>query len=559
MKRLLLFALTLALGSSCLQAKTNETDLNIIPQPQSITMGKGSFKVKGANFNYDSSLEGRTIKAIAALADDLYVATEKASSIAGATGVSASTPLGSLKGFYFLKDGSMGPEEYSIEINGKAAKVTASGHNGFLYALMTLRQMLPAELFKKEAVKGVDWAIPCCTIKDSPRFAYRGLLLDVARHFYTVEQVKKFLDLAAYYKVNRFHWHLTEDQGWRIEIKKYPYLTEIGAFRSGTQTTYDRNVNDGKRYGGYYTQDQIREVVEYANGLGITVIPEIDLPGHMLGAMASYPWLGCTGGPYQVWTRWGVSDQVLCVGKETTFEFLFNVLDEICGLFPSEYIHIGGDECPKTSWEKCPACQAKMDELGIKEDERGTRGQKLQNYVTKRVQDYLAGKGRKIIGWDEVLEGDLAEGATVMSWRGAKGGKIAAGRGFDVIMSPNSHCYFDYREDPSDDCVGVKFSRHQLPLEKVYSYDPYEDLDDTAKTHILGVQANVWTEYIHNENELFYLTLPRLLALSEVQWSAAEARDYRRFLDKAKGHLPVFDILGYNYHPLVEPDRKNSK
>ena len=559
MKRLLLFALTLALGSSCLQAKTNETDLNIIPQPQSITMGKGSFKVKGANFNYDSSLEGRTIKAIAALADDLYVATEKASSIAGATGVSASTPLSSLKGFYFLKDSSMGPEEYSIEINGKAAKVTASGHNGFLYALMTLRQMLPAELFKKEAVKGVDWAIPCCTIKDSPRFAYRGLLLDVARHFYTVEQVKKFLDLAAYYKVNRFHWHLTEDQGWRIEIKKYPYLTEIGAFRSGTQTTYDRNVNDGKRYGGYYTQDQIREVVEYANGLGITVIPEIDLPGHMLGAMASYPWLGCTGGPYQVWTRWGVSDQVLCVGKETTFEFLFNVLDEICGLFPSEYIHIGGDECPKTSWEKCPACQAKMDELGIKEDERGTRGQKLQNYVTKRVQDYLAGKGRKIIGWDEVLEGDLAEGATVMSWRGAKGGKIAAGRGFDVIMSPNSHCYFDYREDPSDDCVGVKFSRHQLPLEKVYSYDPYEDLDDTAKTHILGVQANVWTEYIHNENELFYLTLPRLLALSEVQWSAAEARDYGRFLAKAKGHLPVFDILGYNYHPLVEPDRKNSK
>ena len=557
MKRILILALALAMGSSCLQAK--DTELHIIPQPQSITMGKGSFKVKGANFNYDGTLEERTVKAIASLADELYVATGKVSSIACATGVNARTPLGSLKGFYFLKDADLAPEEYCIEINGKAAKVTASAHNGFLYALMTLKQMMPVELLAGKLAGGVNWNIPCCTIKDSPRFAYRGVMLDVARHFYTVDEVKKFLDLAAFYKINRFHWHLTEDQGWRIEIKKYPLLTEIGAFRSGTQTTYDRNTNDGKRYGGYYAQDQIREVVAYADALGITVIPEIDLPGHMLGAMASYPWLGCTGGPYQVWTRWGVSDQVLCVGKEKTFEFLFDVLDEICGLFPSEYIHIGGDECPKTSWDKCPACQARMDELGLKADERGTRGQKLQNYVTKRIQDHLAGKGRKIIGWDEVLEGDLAEGATVMSWRGAKGGKKAAGLGFDVIMSPNSHCYFDYKQADSDDYVGVNWKRHQLPLEKVYSYDPYEDLDETAQKHILGVQANLWTEYIRNTNELYYLTLPRLCAISEVQWSAASARDFGRFCEKAKAHQPIFNILGYNYFPLAEPERKNTK
>ncbi|MBR0300985.1 MAG: family 20 glycosylhydrolase, partial [Bacteroidales bacterium] len=360
---------------------------------------------------------------------------------------------------------------------------------------------------------------------------------------------KRYLDVAAIYKINRFHWHLTEDQGWRIEIKKYPKLTEVGAFRSGTQQTYDKNVNDGKRYGGYYTQDQIRDVVAYAEKLGITVIPEIDLPGHMLGAMASYPWLGCTGGPYQVWTRWGISDQVLCVGKESTFEFLFNVLDELCELFPSEYIHIGGDECPKKEWEKCPACQAKIAELGLKDGNGATKEQRLQNYVTKRIQDYLAKKGRKIIGWDEILEGDLAKGATVMSWRSTKQGEKASAMGFDVIMTPTTYCYFDYKQSDEESTKLLGSRRSGLDAAKVYSYEPLEGLNTNATKHILGVQANMWTEYIRNEKDLFYMLLPRLQALSEVQWCTPENKDYEHFKAKMEKHFRIMDILGYNYRP----------
>nr|MCR5518693.1 beta-N-acetylhexosaminidase [Bacteroidales bacterium] len=434
--------------------------------------------------------------------------------------------------------------EYKIEVGSKAAMVTASGLNGFIYAINTIRQMIPEG----------EWSIPCCTIQDKPRFGYRGIELDCARHFYSVDEVKRLLDVMSLYKLNRFHWHLTEDQGWRIEIKKYPYLTEIGAFRSGTQQTNDNSVNDGKRYGGYYTQDQIREVVAYAAKKGITIIPEIDLPGHMLAAMASYPWLGCSGGPYSVWTRWGVSEQVLCVGKESTFEFLFGVLDELCELFPSEYIHIGGDECPKKEWAKCPACQAKIAELGLKDDEHASKEQRLQNYVTKRVQDYLAGKGRKIIGWDEILEGELAEGATVMSWRGTKGGIKASNAGFDVIMSPTNYCYFDFRQgnEPKDMEIGAKYTRKGqiYHAKNLYGFDPLAGLDDKAAAHILGVQGNIWTEFIHNEEELHYMLIPRLQALSEVQWCAPEKRSYDNFVRKMDArHFKMMDALGYGYRP----------
>jgi len=533
-------------------AKKAEPTLEIIPQPLSTSFTKGTFKVKGANFNYDSMLEQKTVNAIAKLADDIYIGSGKTSSIAVANGVNYGTPIATLKGFFFLKDPSLEPEEYRIEVSRIAAKVTASSHNGFLYALSTLRQMMPVEIYRGKTVTGADWSIPCCTIKDKPRFAYRGLHLDVARHFYTVDQVKRYLDVAAIYKINQFHWHLTEDQGWRIEIKKYPRLTEVGAFRAGTQQTYDRSKNDGKRYGGYYTQDQVREIVDYAAGLGITVIPEIDLPGHMVAALASYPELGCTGGPYEVRVAWGVTKDVLCVGKESTFEFLFNVLDEVCELFPGEYIHIGGDECPKDRWNACPVCQAKMDELGLKDGESGTRGQKLQNYVTKHVQDYLAAKGRKIIGWDEILEGDLAKGATVMSWRGVKGGVKASALGFDVIMSPNTYCYFDYKQgDTANDNSGAGYTKHTgYDSKNVYSYEPLEGLDAAAASHILGVQANMWTEYVRNEKELYYMLLPRLMALSEVQWCTPENRSYDRFVSKVKNrHFKIMDILGYGYRP----------
>ena len=552
MKKLAILAITLLLGSG-LEAKKAAPALNIIPEPQSVSFGKGEFKVKGANFNYDSFLGKNTAEAIAKLADDIYISTGKVSSLAVATGVNYGSPIGSLKGIYFLKDATLAPEEYKIEVASRAVKVTAADHNGFLYAIATLRQMLPTEVFAGQQVKG-SVTIPCCTIQDKPRFGYRGIMLDCARHFFPVDVVKKWLDVCAMYKINRFHWHLTEDQGWRLEIKKYPLLTEVGSFRAGTQTTTDRSKHDGKRYGGYYTQEQVREVVAYAEKLGITVIPELDLPGHMLGALASYPWLGCTGGPYQVWTRWGVCDQVLCVGKESTFEFLFNVLDEICELFPSEYIHIGGDECPKKEWDKCPICQAKMDELGLVADEKGTRGQKLQNYVTKRVQEHLAAKGRKIIGWDEILEGELGPGATVMSWRGTKGGEKASAMGFDVIMSPTTYCYLDYKQGVREDdlAIGAGYpKKSDYDAKNLYSYEPLAGIQAGAEKHILGVQANMWTEWIHNDPELFYMLIPRLQALSEVQWTQPEKRSYEHLEQKLKDkHFKIMEMLGYNYRAL---------
>ncbi len=553
MKRIFAIA-AFACICAAVYAGTPAPALNIIPEPESVVTGKGSLNVKGLNFNYDASLEARTVEAIGGLSSQLYICTGKASSIASATGVNAATPITALKGAFFLKDASLAPEAYVLEISKKAVKVTAADHNGFIYAISTLKQLMPEAIYESKTATGVKWTVPCCLIKDAPRFAYRGLHLDVARHFFNVQQVKRFLDVAAMYKVNRFHWHLTEDQGWRIEIKKYPNLTEVGAFRAATQQTYDRSKTDGVRYGGYYTQEQLREVVGYADKLGITVIPEFDLPGHTVAALTSYPWLGCTGGPYEVRTTWGVAKDVLCVGKESTFGFLFDVLDEICEIFPSEYIHIGGDECPKDRWDACPVCQAKMDELGLVADERGTRGQKLQNYVTKRVQDYLAGKGRKIIGWDEILEGDLAKGATVMSWRGTKGGEKAAALGFDVIMSPNTYCYFDYQQDadPKDVVVGFPLRKGRQPLNvsKVYSYEPYDGLEGDAPSHILGVQANVWTEYIRNNKELDYQLLPRLQALSEVQWSRPENKNYDRFAEKMQAkHFKIMEILGYGYRP----------
>ena len=554
MKKAIIAAFCLFIGAS-LQAKKADPTLNIIPEPQSISFGKGTFKIKGVNFNYDSFLDAATVGAIAQLQDDINIACGKAGSLAVATGVNCGTPLEAMKGIYFLKDATMAPEEYRIEIAGNAVKITAAGRNGFLYAISTFRQILPIESFGQKPAENIKWTIPCCTIQDKPRFAYRGIHLDCARHFYSVDAVKRYLDVAAMYKINRFHWHLTEDQGWRIEIKKYPELTEVGAFRAGTQKTSDNSKHDGRRYGGYYTQDQIRDIVDYADRLGITVIPELDLPGHMLAAMASYPWLGCTGGPYQVWTRWGVSDQVLCVGKESTFEFIFNVLDEICELFPSEYIHIGGDECPKTEWKKCPVCQAKIAELGLKDGNGATKEQRLQNYVTKRVQDYLAGKGRKIIGWDEILEGELGEGATVMSWRGTKGGIKASKMGFDVIMSPTTYCYFDYKQGSTEEDlkIGAVYPpKKPFDAKNLYGYEPLDEIDAEAAGHILGVQANMWTEWIRNEHELYYMLIPRLQALSEVQWTVPEKRSYDNFARKMKEfHFKLMDLLGYNYRPGI--------
>ena len=524
--------------------------IRIVPQPESIELVGGTFKAIGAGVNCDAAFDAASRMVAQDFAARMSLVTGKVSSFAVPFGITASVEAGKIKGFVFIRDTRLADEEYRIEIGRKSAVVRASGFAGLRYAVETIKQMLPEAIYGRNGAVNADWYLPCAVISDKPRFSYRGMHLDCARHFFSVDAVKRYLDVMAVYKLNRFHWHLSDDQGWRVDIKRYPELTLIGGYRSGTMIGRDFNSDDGIRYGGYYTQDQIREVVDYAARLGITVVPEIDLPGHMLAAMSAYPWLGCSGGPYEAWHKWGVADQVLCAGKESTYEFLENVLSEIADLFPGEYIHIGGDECPKTEWEDCPHCQAKIAELGLKDDDRFSAEQYLQCYVTARMQDFLAGKGKKIIGWDEILEGELAKGATVMSWRGVDGGKEAASHGFDAIMTPTSYCYFDYMQSKDTDKEPVGIGGF-VPLEKIYGFEPLEGMPEGAGKHILGVQANLWTEYIATEEHLQYMLLPRLLALSEVQWCCPENKDFDGFLSKLVEHeLKILDIMGYNYRRL---------
>lgn len=540
-----IIALALLFVSCSMKAKESETTINVIPYPQSVEVGKGTFKGAGANFNCDQAIDAKSQEIIKELADKITYVSGRICSYA--TPVGLAKDCAKVKGFIFLKDANLAEEEYSIDITKANCIVRASSYNGFLYAIQTLKQLTSVNIFGNEPNPAEKFLFPCVKIQDKPRFGYRGMHLDCSRHFFSVEEVKKYLDIMALYKLNRFHWHLTDDQGWRVEIKKYPRLTEIGAFRNGTVIKKDWGSNDGVRYGGYYTQEQMKDIVAYAGKLGIVVIPEIDLPGHMMGALAGYPELGCTGGPYEVWTRWGISEQVLCPGKEAMFSFLEDVFTELMDIFPSEYIHIGGDECPKTEWEKCPACQARIKQLGIKADGHHSAEQFLQSYVTARVQKFLNDHGRRIIGWDEVLEGELAEGATVMSWRGTEGGIKASAMGFDVIMTPNTYCYFDYyqSEDQDKEPFGIGGF---LPWDKVYSYEPLEGLNDSQQKHILGVQANLWTEYVATPEHLEYMLLPRMNALSEVQWCVPENKDIERFKAAMEAEsFKIFDILGYNY------------
>lgn len=546
-----------------LAAKKEEIKIDVLPHPASVEIGKGTFSAAGAMFTCDPSIDSKTQKMLREFADHLSFITGKTSSFASPMGMGQAAKnidkqkkvLGfnvdesKLKGFIFLKDDGMGFEEYSVRATSKKCVVSAGGFNGFLYAVQTLKQLMPESVYAFSPNPDEKFQMPCLTIEDKPRFAYRGMHLDCSRHFFSVDEVKKYLDIMAVFKLNRFHWHLTDDQGWRLEIKKYPKLTELGAYRKGTCIKKDFSSNDGVRYGGYYTQDQVKEVLAHADKLGIEVIPEIDLPGHMLGALTAYPELGCTGGPYEVWTRWGISDQVLCPGKETTFTFLEDVLSEVIDLFPSDYIHIGGDECPKTEWDNCPDCQARIEELGIKADDKHTAGQYLQNYVTARVQKFINDRGRKIIGWDEILEGDLAQGATVMSWRGVEGGAKASAMGYDVIMTPKTYLYFDYYQS-KEETEPFGIGGH-LPLEKVYSFEPLEGLDASQQKHILGVQANLWTEYIATSEHLHYMLLPRMMALSEIQWCPSELKDYGRFTSSLERKtFKILDILGYNHRGL---------
>jgi hexosaminidase len=533
MKHTFLTLLTIALAVACGEKKQPQP-FSVIPMPNDVKLSEGSFNVAGAQVSIDGNLDEASAKAVNDFVRTLETVTGKPMNGKGGDGV-----------IRFGLNPNLGAEEYFLQVKTDGVDVEASAFGGFFYAIQTLKQMLPAEVYGCKKASAA-WLLPCATILDAPRFDYRGIHLDACRHFWSIEETKRYIDIAAAYKINRLHWHLTEDQGWRIEIKKYPKLTEVGAWRNGTCIGKDFSSNDGIRYGGFYTQDQLREIVAYAAERNIIVIPEVDLPGHMVAALAAYPELGCTGGPYEVWTRWGVADDVLCVGKEETFTFLQDVLTEVMDIFPSEYIHIGGDECPKDRWENCPLCQARIKELGLKAHGNFSAEQELQCYVTARIQQFLNDHGRKIIGWDEILEGDLAPGATIMSWRGTQGGIEAAKQGFDVVMSPNSHMYIDYYQSLERDkeplCIGGFTS-----VEKTYSYEPYEGMAPGTEDHILGVQANLWTEYIATDEFLEYMLLPRMCALSEVQWCNQERKDYARFDASLDHTFQMLDVMGYTY------------
>ena len=532
MKKTLLTILTIALAVACRENKQPQP-FSVIPMPNDVTLAEGSFNVAGALVTCDENLDDASAKAVQGFVQTLETVTGKA----GKNGKNGE--------IHFGLNPNLGAEEYFLQVKPDGVNVEASAFGGFFYAIQTLKQMLPAEVYGAKKAKAA-WLLPCVTILDAPRFDYRGIHLDPCRHFWSIEETKRYIDIAATYKLNRLHWHLTEDQGWRMEIKKYPKLTEVGAWRSGTCIGKDFDSNDGIRYGGFYTQDQMREIVAYAAERNITVIPEMDLPGHMVAALAAYPELGCTGGPYEVWTRWGVSEDVLCVGKEETFNFLEDVLTEMLDIFPSEYIHIGGDECPKVRGETCPLCQARIKSLGLKAHGNISAEQELQCYVTARIQQFLNERGRKIIGWDEILEGDLAAGATVMSWRGTQGGIEAAQRGFDVVMTPNSHMYIDYYQSQERDkeplCIGGL-----VTVPKLYSYEPYDGMAPGTEDHILGVQANLWTEYVTSNEFLEYMLLPRMCALSEVQWCNADRKDYDRFDASLDHTFQMLDVMGYTY------------
>ncbi|MGC6284942.1 MAG: beta-N-acetylhexosaminidase [Polaribacter sp.] len=427
-------------------------------------------------------------------------------------------------------------EGYRLSIDTNNITIKSAGPKGAFYAIQTLIQLLPITSDAEEIqIQGIR-------IEDAPRFSYRGMHIDVARHFFPVDFIKRYLDLMALLKMNTFHWHLTEDQGWRIEIKKYPKLQEIAGFRDETLIGHysdQPHKFDGKRYGGYYTQEQIKEIVAYAAERQITVIPEIEMPGHSQAAIAAYPNLGCTGDSIKVATKWGVFEDIYCP-KESTFEFLEDVIDEVVDLFPGKYIHIGGDEAPKTRWKNCKHCQNLIKKEGLKDEHE------LQSYFITRMEKYINSKGKQIIGWDEILEGGLAPNATVMSWRGTSGAVEAAREHHNVILTPGSHCYFDhYQSDNENEPLAIGGF---LPLEKVYSFEPIpKELTKEESKYVLGAQGNLWTEYITRPEKAEYMAFPRAIALSEVVWSKKEDKQYADFVSRLEEFNKRLDAMNVNY------------
>ena len=537
MKTLFLLCATaaLCLFASC-ESPTKQMPynqgINVIPKPLSLVQNEGSFKVTKSTKFYASTPEAKTI------------ATFFASKIESSTGydLAISEEEVSSNAIALLIDNSLevNDEGYTLDATDKLVSIKAKTAKGLFYGMQTLMQLLPAEIESTTVVNGIAWTLPCVTIKDEPRFAYRGIMLDPCRHFIPVENIKKQLDVLALFKINQFHWHLTEDQGWRIEIKKYPKLTEIGSKRVD---------GEGTEYGGFYTQEQIKEVVAYASERFINVIPEIELPGHALAAISAYPDLSCKGDSLSPRIIWGVEEDVYCAGKEETFKFLEDVIAEVVPLFPGEYFHIGGDECPKVRWEKCPLCQKRMRENKLKNEHE------LQSYFVQRIEKVLASHGKKMIGWDEILEGGLAPSATVMSWRGEDGGIAAASMDHDVIMTPGSNgMYLDHYQGDSK-IEPVAIGGYTL-LEKTYSYNPVPDtLVGLGKSNFVkGVQGNIWSEYMYTTDLMEYRIYPRILAVAEIGWTPLEGKDYKDFERRIDNALVRLDCHGINYH-IPQPEQ----
>ncbi len=531
LKRIAIIALAFIASTGAIAQKPS-----ILPMPKEIQAGNenSKFELNRATriiFNFDDLSAKNAIDELDRITKEILGTKLKRSSKTKGT-----------NNIIFKPNNNIEAEGYILDITPENIIIHAKDGAGFFYAVQTLKQIIPVQVFET-TIDLERLNLQIVRITDAPHFPYRGFMLDCSRHFWDVATIKETLDILAMHKMNRFHWHLTEDQGWRIEIKKYPLLTKIGSLREQTTTGHNEGL-DGIPYGGYYTQDDIKEIVKYAEERFITIVPEIEIPGHSLGALSAYPWLGCEGekGNYKTWAYWGVSKQIACAGRETTFEFWENVLKEVIELFPSEYIHIGGDEAPRDMWKECPDCQKRIKDNNLKNEAE------LQSYVNNRIEKFLNDHGRKMIGWDEILEGGISQSATVMSWRGTEGGIAAAKKGNNVIMTPGSYCYLDYRQttDRKDE---LDSNGSYVPLRKSYSFNPYDQLAPEEHKYIMGVQGNLWTEYVTTPMQLQYKALPRLGAIAEIGWSnpSPETKNIEEFIGRAKELARYYNVFGWNF------------
>ena len=527
-----LFAVVLF--TACRPAATVKGNLDVIPQPQEIVLARDTTPFiidRSTTIVYPATNEKmhRTADFLATFIKEMT-----------GTEVHVSDKEKSSNAIILAVDSTMGhPEGYKLQITPEKVLLTGGSEAGVFYGIQTIHKALPILKDGKVAA-----ALPAGTVTDFPRFRYRGFMIDVGRHFFPVSYLKQMIDLMALHNINYFHWHLTEDQGWRIEIKKYPKLTEIGSKRDSTIIDWETKKFDGKPHSGFYTQDEAREIVRYAADRFITVVPEIDLPGHTTAALASYPELGCTGGPYKVLCSFGVFPDVLCAGNDQTLQFTKDVLDEIMDIFPSEYIHIGGDECPKSRWEKCPKCQAKIKELGIKALPKHSKENQLQTYFMSELEKEINAHGRRMLGWDEVLEGGLTPNSTIMSWRGIQGGIEAARQHHDVIMTPIQRLYFS--NPRINKMTGFEW------MNRVYNFEPVPaELTDAEKKFVIGTQGCIWTEWTADSTKMEWQILPRMAALSEIQWTLPEHKNFERFMERLPEMLKIYSSLDYGYREDV--------